>query len=373
MRMGFDEWWLVPLGTLAALALVALGVTVFVPFFNDRSADEVGRQAVTRSAVDCSGALSNDYACHQERYQNLVLDSGVEAAFAELKDEYEKNEFVKSGCHQMTHIIGRTAADLYGDVTGTFDKGDHFCGSGYYHGAMQAIVAKIGPDEMLAKADALCASLRDQQEHSIYHYNCVHGLGHGFMKIMHNELFEALEACDALSSGWEEQRCYGGVFMENTMAEVMTEYDPTYTSKYLKIDQPLYPCTDVEARYKNACYLGQTSYALRTKNGDFFKVFELCSEVEEDFRPSCYRSLGRDAATQGQQRSITDVGQTESTRMRCLVSEDFEARSNCIVGAVHSIILHHHSDRQVRTFCESLDANLRAVCLKAAEEYYQRF
>src|SRR5215203_5669371 len=43
----------------------------------------------------CSGALAADYAaCHQEHYDALVSDSGVKAAFAELKDEYEENGFV---------------------------------------------------------------------------------------------------------------------------------------------------------------------------------------------------------------------------------------------------------------------------------------
>lgn len=70
------------------------------------------------------------------------------------------------------------------------------------------------------------------------------------MGIQQNELFESLGTCDVLVDGWERDRCYSGVFMENLMAED----DPSHPSKYLKPDQRLYPCTDVEERYKTRCY-----------------------------------------------------------------------------------------------------------------------
>ncbi len=92
MKARFDKWWLLPLSILAASALVALNVVVFEPSSIDRSSDEVVAQRATSEAVarDCSGDLASDYACHQERYQDLIRNSGVEAAFAELKDEHEK-------------------------------------------------------------------------------------------------------------------------------------------------------------------------------------------------------------------------------------------------------------------------------------------
>lgn len=56
--------------------------------FTDRSSSEAAQRGVGETTADCSNALSSDYACHQQRCQNLVRNSGVEAAFAELKDEY---------------------------------------------------------------------------------------------------------------------------------------------------------------------------------------------------------------------------------------------------------------------------------------------
>lgn len=67
------------------------------------------------------------------------------------------------------------------------------------------------------------------------------------------------------------------------------------------------------------------------------------------------------------------VAQTETANTLCAVGEDYEARSNCIVGAVRYFILYYGSDARAREFCESLDADLRGVCLRAGEEFYEEF
>jgi len=356
MRASFYKRWLLPFGILAASVLVALGIVVFEP-------------PLARSSADCSGAFATDFACYQERYRDLVLDSGAEAAFDELKDEYGKDGFARSNCHQLTHVIGRAAAERYGDIPTAYGRGDGFCGSGYYHGVMQDVVAKIGAGRILEEADTLCSDLREQQEYSLYHRDCAHGMGHGFMNVLENEPFESLEACDALTDGWEREHCYTGVFRENVQAWD----DPSHPSKYLKADQPLYPCADVETRYKNSCYRRQPLYAVLSQDNDFAKVFDLCGEVEDDFRPACYHGLGRVAFHQSIGQHVTDVAQAGATRVLCALGEDHEARSNCVAGVVRTFIYHNRGDVRVEAFCGPFDTDLGAVCRRAAEEYYEDF
>lgn len=371
MMAGFNKWWLMPFGILMVSVLISASIVVFEPSFLGGASAEVARADVVGSKKvaaggeprDCSGASANDYACYQERYQGLVQESGVEAAFTELKSEYDKNDFVKAQCHQITHVIGRAATDVYGDLPNTYSKGDNFCWSGYYHGAMEATVAKIGPDKILDEADTICDPLAEgDQKQSFYHYNCVHGLGHGFMGIQNNELFESLETCDTLRDDWERESCYSGVFMENIMAKD----NPSHPSKELRADEPLYPCTDVEKKYKPQCYLMQTSYALETQDYDFQAVFDLCGTVEGEFRPTCYQSLGRDASG----NTVSDV---DKTNANCMLGEDYEARSNCVIGAVKDFISYYSRDTEAKELCDSFDADLRKVCQDIAEEYYAVF
>ena len=369
MRAGFDKWWLLPLGVLTASVLVALSVFVFAPSFGSDSSEEAVRAAASKTVVgDCSGASKLDYACYEQRYHDLVLNSGVEAAFADLKDEHEKNGFVRDACHYLTHVIGHAAGELYGDVAGAYAQGDDFCSSGYYHGVMEAIVPEIGADKMLEEADTFCADLRERQRHSFYHRNCAHGLGHAFMGVLDDELFESLQACDALKDGWEREACYGGVFMEN----VMTTDDPNHLSKYLDPDRPLYPCTEVETRYKDRCYQKQAAYALQTQGNDFAKGFDLCATAEDKPHPACYQGLGASASAHNIKYVTGEAAKGEATRNLCMVGQDHEAQSNCVIGAVRNFIHYYASDEQAKALCESLDgADLRAVCFQEAEEHFE--
>src|SRR4051812_13678630 len=168
MKADLNKWWLLPFGILIASALVALSIIVFEPTLTNRAFAEVAQQESSEpleksdaadtpsrptetseavvsgppktsgaADVDCSGTKATDYVCYQQRYQDLVHNFGVRAAFAELRNEIMKDDFVKANCHQMTHVIGRAAVDLYGDLPRTYNHGDTFCGSGYYHGATE--------------------------------------------------------------------------------------------------------------------------------------------------------------------------------------------------------------------------------------------
>jgi hypothetical protein len=375
VRANFDKRWLLPLCILAASALVAFKIVVFGPSFVGRSSAEVVQPAASepsetsRSATDCSGASGNDYACYQKRYRDLVRGSGAEAAFSELKNEYTKNEFVRANCHQLTHVIGRAATDLYGDLPTTYAQGDDFCTGGYYHGAAERFVAQISLDKILKEANTLCADLGEHRKYSFSHYNCAHGIGHGFMRVLGNELLESLKACDALTDGWEKDPCYAGVFMQKMIAED----DASHRSEPLNADRPLYPCTDVEDRYKTECYRIQISYALRLQGNDFSKVFKVCESVEDDFRPACYEGVGGYASVQSIQQKTTDEAQLASTSTLCKLGENLEARFNCVAGAAKQFVLHYRGDMQAKALCESFDADLRALCLHAAEGFYRSF
>src|SRR5215218_10104517 len=142
----------------------------------------------------------------------------------------------------------------------------------------------------------------------------------------------------------------GGVFMEN----IIDEEDPSNPSKYLKADQPFYPCTEAEVKteYKSPCYVRQTNYVLRKQGDDFAKVFDLCRKVEDDFRPICYVGLGNNVATQSTKNGTTDGDQAEFIRGACMLGQETEARSKCFVGAVRQLIFNYDNDVQAKALCD---------------------
>src|SRR5437868_1079087 len=77
-------------------------------------------------ASACPGTKANDFDCIRSHYQALTLNSGSAAAFADLRVAYENNEFVRTQCHQVTHVIGRAAVTKYKDLAEVYSNGDAF-------------------------------------------------------------------------------------------------------------------------------------------------------------------------------------------------------------------------------------------------------
>jgi hypothetical protein len=348
-------------GVISVIGIAIILVAVFWPDKNNSSANPLVNSSVTNI---CSNDVT--YTCYKKELTNITNQQGPEKAMAVVKDAYAKIPYVKSQCHQLTHIIGRTALAKYKTVAATYAHGDQFCWSGYYHGAMEQVATENGYDYIIKNANSICAPIAAKGKYSFYHYNCVHGLGHGFMFIKEGDLFASLTACDAITDSWERTSCYGGVFMQNVMNEQTPDKDANIGSKYLKSDQPMYPCTAVDFKYKDQCYLMQTSYALQTVGYDFSKVFSLCGGIEAAFRDTCYTSLGRDASG----NSISDV---DKTKEQCLLGPDLESQQYCIKGAAQDFVSYFHSDQQANQLCNSLPANLSVNCLEVVKNYYSTF
>jgi len=224
---------------------------------------------------------------------------------------------------------------------------------------MEAIIAKVGPDELAISMNTFCKDIPGKEKYNFDYYNCVHGLGHGVMAYTSDELFDALILCDNLEGNWEKSSCYSGVFMENVIVD-----DKNHFTKYLKPSDPLYPCNAVDAAYKTTCYLMQTSYMLKVTGENFAKVFELCSQAEQGFEAICYQSLGRDASG----HSISNIAET---RASCDLGKNYQQKSNCIIGAVKDFISYYHSITRAHQLCGAIDADLQDICKTTAENYYQ--
>jgi hypothetical protein len=310
-------------------------------------------------SLHCSGALTQDFQCFRKRFEAITRHYGPTVALADLKQLYAHNTYVVSQCHQFTHVIGNTASELYPEIGDAFRFGDGICWSGYYHGVVEQAAKRFSVDTIKARTNDLCAQIPGKERYSFDYYNCVHGLGHGFMAITKNELFDSLHLCDNLTGRWEQESCYGGAFMENVMAD-----NRNHQTKYLKPDDLLYPCTAVEETYKGQCYLMQTSYAL-TKNGhDFANLFALCARAETNYQDICAQSIGRDASGQS-------VSQVEQTRSWCALAQNPIQERNCVIGAVKDFISYYHGNTEAEKLCNAFPEDLAVTCRQTMVSYMQ--
>lgn len=333
---------------------------------SERLQTDPGKQSQNGSGKTAVTAQCKDpkmrFTCYSTYYTSLTQTSGVPAAFADLKAAYQTDSYTVSECHPLAHVIGRAAVAKYSTVAEAYQHGDSFCWSGYYHGVMEAIISKMGRSGVLANINSICDGIPGKDRYSFDYYNCVHGMGHGLMAINQDDVPTALQECDGLTGSWEEQSCYSGVYMENVIANGID-----HTTKYLKPDDLMYPCDWVAAKYKQTCYLTQTSYAIGQLNGNFTKLFQICAAVESQFVDTCYQSLGRDASA----HALYDSAAASQT---CMLGKDFRQQSNCAIGVAKDFVSNFHSDVQAKQFCGSLPtADLRNLCNATVADYYKVF
>lgn len=306
-------------------------------------------------AIDpCPGDAASSLDCWDEYYQKLLDTYGSHVTLFELKSRYEGGGYPRLFCHTILHEIGGKAGEEYGNVADAYAKGDTFCRSGYYHGVLEGIFGEDAGGEILAQLDSLCTEVNGKERYSYDYYACVHGIGHGLMAYFAHDLFDTLDGCDKLTGEWEQSSCYGGVFMENVISN--SEDSP---SKFLKDDDPLYPCNVVEDQYRYQCYLMQTSYMLVIFDGDFGKAFDTCAAIEEKYRVPCYQSLGRDA-------SGWSYGSPENVRIYCGSGRTSEQKGHCLVGAAVDFIQSVGAEA-ARDLCKRGDPEAQAMCSKAVE------
>ena len=355
MKLWDRFWWFVPLLIIVSASIAA--VTVLNP-------PKPKPVAKTVPIPTCMGTNETSFSCWQKRYQKVVTTQSPEAAMAALKADAHKVPYVNSNCHQMTHVIGRASAQIYVSVAATYKHGDNYCWSGYYHGAIETIAQKIGSDKILSQINSVCADLAKEKQYGFDHFNCVHGMGHGLMAIQDDQLFTALKSCDSFEGNWQQESCYGGVFMENVMDAI---HHPLTGSPYLKTDDPIYPCNAVEDRYKEQCFLMQTSHMLSVEGGDYSKVFALCATVDAPYNDTCDQSLGRDASGNSSSNQATTIE-------HCELGATTEAKKNCFTGAVKDFMSYYHSDKQAYAMCAAIpEPELAASCHADGEAYYKIF
>lgn len=304
------------------------------------------------------------YVCYSKYFQAETKAKTAVTALKDLESLAKTNNFVLTQCHQLTHSIGHAAYKKYGTLGKAFTQGNAYCTSGYYHGVTESAVGSMSKAELEGQLSTVCSEVAAKVRYSLDHFNCAHGLGHGLLGVEGDNLFVALTTCDRLSDPWERSSCYGGVFMEN----IMIPLREGGTSEYLKADQPMYPCTAVDTKYKDQCYGMQTSYALQVNSYDFSKVASLCQNLTDvDFVGKCYQSLGRDV-------SGSTNAEIHATKAKCAVALDTEGEKNCMIGAVKDIAYHDHSDVNAQAYCALYEAGeLRSICTITLESYMPSF
>jgi len=294
-----------------------------------------------------------DGTCYEQAFGNLSFKDGPKAALTLFAEKIASDPGIESNCHRIAHNIGSAALARYeGDVGQAFAEGDSTCWSGYYHGILErALIDVRSNNQLVAAARNLCVGDTVKSTTFLY-YQCVHGIGHGLMIHTGLDLSGSLKVCEKLKTDWDQTSCDGGVFMEN--------FNTSYgvRSKFLRDDDPVYPCNAVAERHKLYCYLQITDRLLQVSSYDWTFAAEKCAGVERNWRSTCFQSYGRSASGVSRQ----DQGMLIAY---CNVP-DPRWRPDCIYGSVRDIVSQDAGGDRAAKYCRAVATSLRERCVEGA-------
>ncbi|HEX8831458.1 MAG TPA: hypothetical protein VF705_09850, partial [Longimicrobium sp.] len=296
----------------------------------------------------CGGLGGINSECVERTLYGVLNRSGVARAMGTLDVLAETEASVRRDAHPLAHGLGIAAYHDPQTMAATFAACPNTQISGCYHGVIQGYfldLARRGNPLTAQDMNAVCAP---HLGNGLLWGQCNHGLGHGLMALLRNQLPAVLDRCDMLSDAGAREGCYGGAFMENIVAvthpeataeshhalshgsgghnahagqqaaghegmnhagmdhsgmdhsgmdhAAMGHGDSAAAAPWKPLDRndPLYPCTVVAEKYRYQCYLIQTSAILPQMAGDIPHTAQACSRAPENMVRVCYASLGRD-------------------------------------------------------------------------------
>ena len=188
---------------------------------------------------------------------------------------------------------------------------------------------------------------------------CFHGLGHGVLAYTAYDLEKAVELCEKTGTpeyGYEEaSQCISGTIMEILSGVHDQEAWARQYKKYLKEDDPLYPCSaqfiPEHARY--LCYVYLTPHLFEAAGAslanptpyDYKKAFPFCNEIpisDMNNRDACYGGFGKEFVVLAQDRDIRNVDAMTDEQMGnvykwCLLADNKDGVISCIEHATNSL------------------------------------
>ena len=321
--------------------------------FDPKQKDEDINLYVRNQLRKCFETDGRD-GCYKHAADVLYNQFGLAKTLRIFKDQEEYPE-VYAKCHEVTHYLSRLEYDQQKSIAKVYAQCDSTCHGGCYHGTLEAYLkgktneTGFNLSNHFAK---VCGRENDYQK-PIEFNECLHGMGHAAMFVTEMELKESLKLCDTISVQEYKERCYTGVFMENSSSS--TSFD--HASIYIKKDDPFYPCNALDEKYLSLCWQYQSSYFSIISNQDWKKVADLCLQIPTKYQDRCFRTIGTN------QVGFTSVLTTMKKDCDMMPSENF--KNICVAGVVSSLSYRFVGDMQkMIDFCSLADSQNKESCFK---------
>ncbi len=295
---------------------------------------------------------SEKFDCYHNGLETYMKGNGGRKTLELLQAVSDLGGYAQVNCHPLSHEVGHIALHFYGNIPAAAPEYIPTCSSGYYHGLLEEYLANV-PSYDQGIVDA-CGD--PNKEIFFNWFQCTHGEGHGVMQFRDDEVPLALKDCDLLPDIKQAREiCYGGVFMEN----ITTDEKTGHASKYIKKEDPLYPCNapEIADKYRGSCYFLASSQILKINGYNFKDAFVQCDKAEQQYKWLCFQSLGRDV-------SGTALGDIHKVIEMCQYGQPVN-NGDCFFGAERNFVNEKGEFDVGIALCEAAPEQYKNKCFSA--------
>lgn len=323
----------------------------------------------------CQGNVQQKISCWEDVIIKTLEEDGVDAAFSVVDHLYANQEEFGEGCHQVAHIIGEAAFDLYAsDEDFEVSEKSTYCGFGFYHGLMEQLLRETGD---LKLAGEFCHYIDDKLRRYTGDagLQCFHGIGHGTVDSHDGRYFgdaegmvkPALKLCEDVSQTDQElYRCVSGVY--NGIANFY--FDTEEYGLIINRDDPFELCHVQPAEYREACYGNLNVTLMWIVENDMSRALEYVQAIpypEERERAFWYATVA----------SMIPITNQDSYTVEAAFCNQvaLEYQQACVTGTAGGLVEHGQPGQEHQNaiqFCQDsgLQPGLRDACWQYLTNYF---
>lgn len=334
------------------ILLLALSLGVFKLF--SKNPETILKDKLSQF-LESKELSSEEYAVVKKEFLTLMGASNPKIVLAELRERIKTDATLLRSCHSLVHDIGHAAYEKYKDFGGAMKYQDEICNSGYLHGIIETHFSKSS--DLFAEMQTVCEPYPLGKFSS---WECYHGVGHGVMYYTNNDLPKSLQLCGQYKNDFARRTCENGVFMENFNAD-----QKLHISKFLKEEDPFYPCREQASRYKGDCFLYAPTYYLSLHKNDYVDALKWCEGAESSYKLICAVGVGSQAIKE-------NISTPKFVEEVCMSGGTSQVEP-CIEGMIGLFVNHHGSLEPARVLCEQLEPSNRKACYSSINSSSELF
>lgn len=310
---------------------------------------------ITGKFLICAEEKSSEDQCLRVLAGDILNFFSIQTILSVLGKYETRDQSFLEKCHSLAHFVGRELYDRTKNVSGILSEATPDCLGGVFHGAVEgyfrehSLSLREQTEEKLKKIVSDICGRREDFKTEWEYGLCFHGLGHALMYFTVNDLPRALQLCDYLKEeGTKKLICFDGALMEN----VDSLSSNTHPSRYIKADDPYFPCTILGSRYQGECYTYGLSHRFQS---DTPKSFEVCAGAPAVHLKGCIRLTGLHV--------VMAVENPKKILEKCSNARYPDFAKECILGAAASLATRFGFDSELpSSLCQLVSLDQKSEC-----------